>query len=291
MAGLYHRPFIELDIIVRIILLVLCLLTISCASAPSGDNPTSYDYFIDEAVINKKPIKKVILAPQQLGAPVLSHLRVGEKRVKAEVARYLKSNGFELMPDYHFKNAWNQAKRTYGDPYDPSTGRIDQETWRRVMITTGKTLRDQTDVDAIVFADVIEHTAQHGPTNKHYARWLGVTRKPNLVGSGNSIPADFDWSQEVKVASLKVTIYDHNLVNIFTSFAGIDVTQGIDMRSSTPSFIRRKKLLNSDNFIENSIEIGFHPFIVMDGYPGKSIELRRQEIAEQMAAQKASAVK
>ena len=262
----------------------------SCASAPGGRNPTSYDYFIDEAMISKKPIKTVILAPQPLGAPVLSHLRLGEKRVKARVARYLKNNGYQLLPDYHFKNAWNQAKRTYGDPFDPTTGRIDQETWRRVMITTGKTLRDQTKVDAIVFADVIEHPAQHSPTNQHYARWLGVTRKPNLVGTGNSIPADFDWSQEVKVASLKVTIYDNNLVNIFTSFGGIDVTQGIDMRSSTPSFIRRKKLLKSDSFIEDGIEIGFHPFIIMDGYPGKSLELRRQEIAEQIAAQKKSVV-
>lgn len=270
----------------RIILIVLCLLTISCASTPGGNNSTSYDYFIDEAVINKKSIKKIILAPQQLGTPVLSHLRVGEKRIKAKIARYLKSNGFELIPDYHFKNAWNQAKRTYGDPYDPSTGRIDPETWRRVMATTGQTLRNQTNVDAIVFADVIEHTTQHGPTNKHYARWLGVARKPNLVGTGNSIPADFDWSQEVKVASLKVTIYDQNLVNIFSSFAGIDVTQGIDMRSSTPSFIRRKKLLSSDSFIEDSINIGFHPFIIMDDYPGKSIEIRRQEIAKEMAAQK-----
>lgn len=272
----------------RIILIVLCLLTISCASPPEGRNATSYDYYINEELIAEKPIKKVILAPQPLGAPVLSHLRIGEKRVKNEVADYLKSNGYEVMPDYHFKNAWNQAKRTYGDPFDPTTGRIDQETWRRVMIVTGQTLRDQTDVDAIVFADIIEHPAQHGPTNKHYARWFGVTRKPNLVGTGDSISADFDWSQEVKVASLKVTIYDRNLANIFTSFGGIDVTQGIDMRSSTPSFIRRKKILKSDGFIEEGIEIGFHPFIVMDDYPGKSIELRRQEIAEQIAAQQAA---
>ena len=268
----------------RIISIVLCLLTVSCATAPGGSNPTSYDYYIDEAVISEKPIKKVILAPQQLGAPVLSHLRAGEKRVKAEVARYLKSNGYTLMPDYHFKNAWNQATRTYGDPYDPTTGRIDQETWRRVMITTGQTLRDQTDADAIIFADVIEHPAQHSHSNKHYARWLGVTRKPNLVGTGNSISSDFDWSQEVKVASLKVTIYNSDMVNIFSSFGGLDVTQGIDMRSSTPSYIRRKKILKSDGFIEEGVEIGFHPFIVMDDYPGKSIELRRQEIAEQQAA-------
>jgi hypothetical protein len=272
---------------VRLIITTITLLLIAgCSSNISGgSNDTAYDYIIDEQQLAKREIKKVILAPNPLYVPTLSHLRAGEKKVKSEVAAYLEANGYELLPDYHFKNAWNQATRSYGDPYDPTTGRVDERSWQQAMVITGRNLREQTDFDAIIFADVVEHPVQHTANMKHYARWFGVTRKPAMVGIGNSVPADFDWSAEVKAASLRVTVFDRDLHTVFSSFGGIDTTQGIDMRSSNPTFVRRKKLLKSESFIEEGIEIGFHPFIVMDNYPGKTQAQRRAEIAAEKAKQ------
>lgn len=254
----------------RLLLVAFLLITssviVSCSSTGSY-NPTVHQYEIDDAKITEKPIKKIVLAPVSLGAPVGSHLRKASRKTKAMVKDYLESHGYEILPDYHFENAWKQASRSYGNVYDPSTGKIDVRAWRAAMITTGEKLREQTDADAIIFADLFEHEVQHGYNQKHYARWYGVTRKPALKGSGG-VPLDFNWGQNIKAASIMVTIYDINLNRIFASRGGIDTLEAVDLKRSNPAFIRRKKLLKSDNHIEEGIEIAFHPFIVMKDYPG-----------------------
>ncbi len=256
----------------RIILFVgvaLILSTITSCSSSGGYNPTVFDYGYDQERIASKPIKKVILAPVSMGAPAPSYLQKRERKVKAMVKNYLESNGYQILPNYHFENAWKQASRTYGNVYDPSTGKIDVNAWRGAMITTGEILREQTEADAIIFADLFEHDVQHSNSMKHYARWYGVTRKPALQGAGSGVPIDFDWSQRIKAASLMVTIYDISLTRVFSSRGGIDTLYAVDLKRSNPAFVRRKSLLKSEDHIEEGIELAFHPFITMKKYPGK----------------------
>jgi hypothetical protein len=254
--------------LVRIILFIVFTLIVSCSSTPSY-NVTVFPYEYNEALIAKKPIKKIILAPVSLGVPVRAHLRKGERKTKAMIKDYLKSHGYEILPSYHFENAWKQASRSYGNVYDPSTGKININAWRAAMVTTGEKLREQTNADAIIFADVFEHNIQHSFSMKHYARWYGVTRKPSLQGTGNGVPLDFNWGQEIKAASLMVTIYDMNLNRIFSSRGGIDTLEAVNLKGSSPSFSRRKKVLQTDDHIEEGIELAFHPFIMMKKYPGE----------------------
>ena len=256
----------------RIILLAITSLIIILSTACSsngGYNPTVFAYEYDQPQTANKRYKKVILAPVSLGAPPPSYLEKGQRKVRGMVRDYLKSNGYEILPNYHFENAWKTASRTYGDVYDPTTGKIDMNAWRGAMVTTGEIIRKQTDADAIVFADVFEHDIQHSPSMQHYARWYGVTRKPALRGSGTSVPIDFNWTQQIKAASLLITIYDSDLKRVFTSRGGMDTLYEVDTKSSSPSFVRRKKMLKSDGNIEEGIELAFHPFITMDDYPGK----------------------
>jgi len=256
---------------VRIILLAALALVVSCSSS-SSYNETTFPYSYDQTnLINKTP-KKVILAPVNLGVPTPSYLAKAERKTKAMVRDYLKSNGFEILPDYLYENAWQKAIRTYGNVYDPSTGKIDVNAWRGAMITVGEVLREQSDADLIIYADLIDHDVQHSNGMQHYARWYGVTRKPALQGSGTGVPMDFEWTQRIKAASLLVSIYDINLNPVFASRGGIDTLYAINMKSSNPVFVRRKKLLSNDSYIEEGIEIAFHPFIKMKGYPGKEIE-------------------
>lgn len=252
----------------RTILFIFILLIVSCSGTPTY-NPTTYKYNYDETLFTDKKIKKIVLAPVSLGAPAPSHLRKGERKTRAMVKEYLEDAGFEVLPNYHFENAWKQASRTYGNVYDPSTGKIDLNAWKAAMVTVGEKLRDQTDAQAIVFADVNEHKVQHSNSMKHYARWYGVTRKPALQGAGAGVPLDFNWSQEIKAATLIVTIYDvQTLTRVFSSRGGLDTLQAVDLKKANPAFIRRKKLLKNNDHIEEGIEIAFHPFIPMAAYPG-----------------------
>ena len=251
-------------------LLVITLFLAACSSS-GGYNPTAFDYHYDEATLTSAPIKKVAFAPVTLGKPVRNILRKGEARTKAMAKQYLKDHGYELIPEHHFENAWKQAIRNYGKVYDPSTGQIDMEAWRAAMVTTGEYLRNNTDADAIVFVDLFEHDVQHGSGLKHNARWYGVTRKPSLQGAGSGVPTTFDWSQTIKAASVMVTIFEVNTMKrVFASRGGIDTLYAIDTKRSDPVFVRRKKLLKNNDFIEEGVQLAFHPFITMKKYPGKA---------------------
>lgn len=251
----------------RIILSALLFLTVSCSST-SSHNASVFDYQYDEALVIEKPIKKIVLATESLGAPPPSHLRVGQRRTRHMAKEYLEKHGYTILPDYHFDNAWKQSLRSYGSPYDPTTGRIDTNAWRAAMITTATAVRDNTDADAIVFVDVFEHEVSHGYGMKHYARFYGVNRKPDLKGPGTGVPMDFDWYQPIKAASVMVTIYDTQLNRVFSSRGGIDTLYAVDIKSSNPKFVRKKKLVDSEGHVEEGLELAFHPFIPMKGYPG-----------------------
>ena len=251
----------------RIILLFIATLIIVSCSSSAGYNSTVFEYDYDQERIATKPITKVILAPVIMGVPAPSYLQKRERKIKRMVKNYLESNGYQVLPNYHIENAWNIASRTYGNVYDPSTAKIDINAWRGAMISNGKVLRQQTDAEAIIFADLFEHEIQHNNSMRHYARWLGVTRKPALQGTGG-VPMDFDWSQRIKAASLKVTIYDISLTRVFSSRGGIDTLHAVDLKRSNPAFVRRKSLLKSEAHIKEGIEIAFHPFIPMEAYPG-----------------------
>lgn len=249
-------------------LLIVCTTLISCAGS-ANSNPTTYPYSYSDEFFSQNTIKKVVISPVNMGVPAPSYLQKGDRKVKAMVKDFIASNNLEVLPDYHFENAWKQAIRTYGDIYDPSTGKVNLKTWRSVMYTVGKKIEEDTDADAIIFADLIIHDGAHTAGSSHYARWYGVTRKPSTRGTGAGVPLDFHWTQAIDVASLQVSIFDtQNLKRIFTSIGGLDTLEAVDIRNPSAGFTRRKNLLNNNGNIEEGIELAFHPFIQMKKYPG-----------------------
>jgi hypothetical protein len=251
----------------RIILLVVTALIAACATTTY--NPTAFPYQINTALLQQKPVKNLVIANVNVsGEPKRYKLRKPAARIDSKVKDYLQAHGYKIEPGYLFENAWNQAVRTYGDLYDPTTGRVDANTWRAVMVTTAKTLRETTDIDAIVFTDVIERDAAHSVGMDHLAQWDGVSRKPATASAGSSgISTDFNWNQTVKVATLVITIYSTNLDGLFNSRGGLDTLQVIDTKNA-PVYVRRKKPLENDSNIDEGIRLAFHPFIKMKDYPG-----------------------
>jgi|TARA_R110000823_G_scaffold291858_1_gene410399 hypothetical protein len=267
-AGIFNKK----GLIVRLYLLILTLIGAVMATGCSSTdfNPTAYDYFISREDIQQKPLKKVILATVNIsGEPTRSVLRDSVDKVDGLVEDYLKANGMTLAPSHLFDNAWQQALLSYGNFYDPTTGKVDTAGWQRVMAATLESLQSQKDIDAVIFTDLIEHDVQHSPGMKHYARWYGVTREPATEGATSSVPTDFNWTQVIKGASLVVTIYTTEGKPLFSSRGGIDTLHGIDSRKSDKGFVRRKKILSRSNNIDEGIELAFHPLIQMKNYPGK----------------------
>ncbi len=251
-----------------IFVLVGAIFSAGCSS--TDYNPTTYDYFISRDDLKQKPLKKVILASVNVsGEPTRSILRDSVDKVDAKVVDYLESNGYSFAPSHLFDNAWRQALLSFGNFYDPTTGKVDRVAWQQVMSATLQSLKEHKDIDGVIFTDLLEHDIQHSPGMKHYARWYGVSREPATEGPTASVPTDFNWTQIIKGATLMVTIYTTDGKPLFSSRGGIDTLHSIDSRKSQKSFVRRKKILSRSSNIEEGIELAFHPLIPMKRYPGK----------------------
>ncbi len=242
------------------------LLLGACSSV--SYNPTVFDYFIAEEALAVKPVKKVIIASVNVtGEPTRSILRDSVTKIDGMVADYLVSNGYEIAPEHLFNNAWQQALLNFGEFYDPTTGKVDQQGWQKVMASTFQSLQNHKDIDAVLFTDLIVHDVQHSAGMKHYARWYGVTREPATEGASASVPVDFNWTQIIKGASLVATLYSVDGQPLFASRGGLDTLHAIDSRKSQKGFVRRKKILGNSSRIAEGIELAFHPLIEMDRYP------------------------
>jgi hypothetical protein len=245
----------------------LCLALIGCSSTPSY-NPTTFPYQIDQSRLDAATIKTVVIPHVNLNGRSRNYLEKEAPRIDARVSAYLKENGFKVLSQRTFQQHWNTGVRSFGDPIDPTTGRVNQKTFAQIMFYVRDEMAQSTGLDAFVFTDLVEVQTAFNGGLKHLARWDGVTRKPSLQGPGNSVSADFDWNLPVTGASIQVSLYDMELKPLFSSRGGLDATEAIDTRSSEGRYVRRRNMLENDTYIMEGIRIAFHPFIVYEDWPG-----------------------
>ena len=248
--------------------LLFSLLLVACGST-SSYNPTVFAYEINEERLQQQSIKRVIIAHVNLGGPTRSYLAEHEARLDRMVVVYLEENGMKVLPQREFEQRWKTAVRIYGNPTDPTTGKVNQKAFVQILVNVRDKLMESQDVDAIIFTDVIESEVAFSGGLKHLARWHGASRKPTLQGPGDGVSANFDWNKAAKAASLWVSVYDTELQRLFTSIGGLDTTEAIDTRSSSGRYVRRRSILENKSHLREGIELAFHPFIVMDDYPGE----------------------
>ncbi|PLW67307.1 hypothetical protein [Pseudohalioglobus lutimaris] len=251
----------------RLLLLSLAVIVASCAST-GGYNPTTFPYEIDEEKLAEKTLRTVVIPHVNLGAPSRNYLQKESPRIDAFVSSYLKANDYKVIDQREFKQLWNNATRAYGDPVDPTTGRVNMKTFSQIMQSVRDEMVKKHKLDAFVFTDLIELEVPFSGGLKHLARWDGVSRKPPLQGPGSGVSADFDWNTPAAVASLQVSIFNTDLQRVFFSRGGIDATDAIDTRSSSGGFTRRRSMLENENFIMEGVELAFHPLINMKNWPG-----------------------
>jgi hypothetical protein len=245
---------------------VFTLILVGCATGPTH-NPTVYPFNINKELIDATKIKTVVVAHVNLGGPSRSYLEKEAKRIDGMVEQYLKNNGYKVLPQREFKQHWSTAERAFGNPVDPTTGKVNMKTFAQIMTS----VRDQmkkSGLDAFIFTDLLELDESFSNGLKHLARWDGVNRKPSLQGPGNGVSGDFDWYKPASVASIQISIYDIELKHLFSSRGGLDATDAIDTRSSSGRFVRRRSILENETNVNEGIALALHPFIEMEDWPG-----------------------
>ena len=264
-------PYPSVSTLLTLLTAGVVLIAVGCGTTVGGGgyNPTTNANQLSEAVIEKAPIKNVVIAHVNIGAPSRNYIKKSETMVDGRIAAYLRANGYTILPQREFSQRWNNATLIYGDPVDPTTGRINTKTFIQIVQSVRDDMRDKTNVDGFVFTDLIEHDAVVSGGMNHIARFNGVSRKPSLKGPGDGVSADFDWSRPVSAVSLQVSIYNIDLEQAFAGLGGIDLTDAIDTRSGN-GWVRRKDVLENENHIDEGIQLALHPFIVMDNWPGNN---------------------
>jgi hypothetical protein len=260
-----HRP---LSLTRRATLLALTAFLIACSGNPTY-NPTTFPYVIDQPRLDEHPIKTVVIAHVNLGIQSRNYLRKEAPRIDAQVASYLKKNGFKVLPQRTFEQQWNTAVRAFGNPVDPTSGKVNTKTFAQIMHRVRDEMAESNNLDAFIFTDLVEFEVSFSGGLKHLARWDGVSRTPTMQGPGDGVSTEFDWNMLAAVASLQVTIYDMELQPLFSGRGGLDATDAIDSRSSKGRYIRRRNILENESHVQTGIALAFYPFIETQDWPGK----------------------
>lgn len=203
---------------------------------------------------------KLIIASINLGKPSRQYLAEHEERIDAMVAARLQKAGYELLPTKLFADAWHEAVLKWGEPYNPTTGKLNTISYQYAINETVQTLARTSGAQAIVFTNLDEIQVYFSPTGSHQTRFLGVTRKPSSRG-GEGVSGDFDWIQGVDAVGIYVRVFDMKLKQLFDGAGGIEVTETLDLKPSTPRWTRSKKILDNDDFIEEGITLALQPWI------------------------------
>lgn len=241
------------------------ILISACSMTPS--NPTVFPFSINDSLFEQDKSYRLIVASTNFGPPSHSHLRPHTEKVDTAIEKRLKEAGHKIVPNKNFNLAWQKAESQLGKIHDPTTGRINK---RKLALVFKKTIQDSDiteSADAIIFTDIIESKSQYSGGISHVARWHGVQRKLATQGAGDGVPTDFDWSQQIKVSSLRINIYDLELNHLFHSVGGLDTNSAVALNRSPARFERKRNLLSSKGHIDEGVRLALHPFVVMKKYP------------------------
>lgn len=250
----------------RSLLLLFACLLVQWVHADKG---TVYPYQIDESIVDNPEFRTVMLATHNLGKPSRQYLQQHEQTVDEFVAKYLKKKKFKVLDNLVYKEALSAAESVYGDPFDPSTGKIDMARKQQVLGDVFRQLLEkEPTLDGVIFTELIEREVYFTTGLKHVARWDGVTRKPLMQGPGQGVPLDFNWAQGVDAVSLGIYLFNIEGKRVFMGVGGLSLTEAIDTKG-TPRFKRYRSVLSNKSQIKEGIEIAFHPLIPMKRYPGE----------------------
>ena len=248
-------------------LVLLGLVSCGSATVGGGYNPTTPTNVFEQRLFDQVDSNIVVIASVNLGGPSRNYLKKRESFVDARVQEYLEDAGYQVRAQREFSQRWSNAVLIYGDPIDPTTGRVNQKSFIQIVQAVRDQLREQTDIGSIVFTDIIEKDVYYEQGLNRVTRFDGVTRKPAVQGAGSGVTAEFDWSRPVAAAAMRIAWFNMNLERIFSGEGGMDVTDAVDTRSGT-AFVRRRDVLENENHINEGIAIAFHPIIAMKKWPG-----------------------
>ena len=252
------------------LLLSALLLVTGCSSGGggvgdggSGAAATRMKAEYDPRLADTAQFGRLVIAHVNLGKPSRAYLAEHESAIDDLIADRLRQAGYQLQPSSEFEQAWREGVRKWGEPYNPTTGKLNIQTLQYVLAEAVTWLGANTQVQGVVFTNLEEQQVYFSPSGNHMAYFMGVGRKPATRG-GEGVTGDFNWAQGVDAVSINVKVLDLKLQQLFSGAGGIEVTETLDLKGSTPRWMRSKKILDNEDFIEEGINLALDPWIKPD---------------------------
>ena len=189
-------------------LLAPCLyLSTACSGTPTY-NPTTFPYQMAKEWLDKEDQDRGD-RPCKPGHAVAQLPGEGCAAIDAAVSAYLKENGFKVLPQRKFEQHWNAAVRAFGNPVDPTSGKVNMKTFAQIMHTVRDEMRKIGKPRRLYLHRParIPGAVQRRPEAPGALGWCDPQAQ-SLQGPGSGVSADFDWNMQAAVASLQVSIYD-----------------------------------------------------------------------------------
>lgn len=229
----------------------------------SGAGATRIASDYDPRLADKTQFGRLVIAHINLGKPSRAYLEEHESKIDDLIAARLRAAGYQLQPTSDFEQAWREGVRKWGEPYNPTTGKLNMQALQYVLAEAVTWLAANTQVQGIVFTNLEEQQVYFSPSGNHMAYFMGVGRKPSTRG-GEGITGDFNWIQGVDAVSINIKVLDLKLQQLFSGAGGIEVTETLDLKGSTPRWMRSKKILDNEDFIEEGLDLALDPWIKPD---------------------------
>ena len=211
-----------------VLILSLLLVLTGCSSgggAEGGSGATRVKAEYDPRLADKAQFGRLLIAHVNLGKPSRTYLAEHEEKIDALVVERLRQAGYEIEPTSEFEQAWREGVRKWGEPYNPTTGKLNVQALQYVLAEAVTWLAANTQAKAVVFTNLEEQQVYFNPSGK---------------------------------------VLDLKLQQLFSGAGGIEVTETLDLKGSTPRWMRSKKILDSDSFIEEGINLALDPWIKPD---------------------------
>lgn len=214
-----------------------------------------------------------MIAPMNYGIPSRQYLQNHQQTIDEYVVGHLKKHQLYVYSNKPFEQLWRHAETEFGALYNRITGQKTLAYQQAFQQTLETLFTNNPQLDAIIFIDLIETPLPYQRTLQRKAEWHGVERRIKIEGitegTGMSWTLEQGTIQEIDAISLQITVIDRQQRLIFQSAGGIQIAQALAAGTKSSNLQRRRDLLRSDKEIHHAIQIAFHPFIEMKGYPKK----------------------
>ena len=251
----------------RLLTLFSLFLLSACASNLHIDtNSMPPNVLIAEKAEIVNQVKHIAIASVNFNTPSPSYITPVEGRADRAIADYLRQQGYTVLSGNIFESLWAKAIDQHGAYYHKNSATFRRDRFTVIFDEVAQTLKNQYQVDAVLFTDLLVRKISYDARSPHYGRWDGVKFKPQLKG-GDGVPSDFNWSKTFRALSLHVNLYDIEGDMLFQGLSGIEPIDVMNVNTGNPKAQRRKKLLTSDTNMERSIKLALHPFVTMPNHP------------------------